>query len=146
MEGVSVGVYRGIRRYWRRKRYERLDGGGSRRRGRVEAARMGGRRRGWRIKLTPKIRLFRFALRLPSPKALLLRLRDGYVRMMLSLSNSRVFVAGGASGALGAGFGGQPVGSCRPFGQGPIKEYDEKVLVEIYRSLVARGQLPASHF
>lgn len=143
MEGVSVGAYKGLRRYWRRKRYERLDGGGSRRRGRVEAARMGGRKRGWRIKMTPKIRLFRFTLSLPSPKAMLLRLRDGYIRLMLSISNSRVFAAGGA-GALGTGFGGQPIGNCRPFGAAPIKEYDEKVLVEIYKSLVARGQLPAA--
>nr|DAD18057.1 TPA_asm: hypothetical protein HUJ06_019519 [Nelumbo nucifera] len=49
--------------------------------------------------------------------------------MMLGFTNSRVFNAGfSGGGAFGAGFG---------FRRRPLKEYDEKVLIEIYKSLMA---------
>ena len=107
----------------------RLNGSG-RRKNRVELARLGSnrRRRFWRIK--PKLRFFR----IPSPKKFFIWLRDAYVKMMLGFANSRV-MSSGYSGVLGDGIGG--------FGQRPPKEYDEKMIIEIYRSLVmAQGLAP----
>ncbi|GER42773.1 mitochondrial carrier family protein [Striga asiatica] len=131
MEGISTAVYRGIRGYWRRKAYERLSGGRNRK---VRVIRLGSdggdrparRRRFWRIKLLPRLRLrVRF-----SPKKLLLGLRDAYVGMMMKIANSA---------AVGGGYGGYPAAG---FGVRPLKEYDERMIVEIYKSIVvAQGQL-----
>lgn len=121
MEGVSASMYKGLRGYWTRRRYERLNGMGRRRRSRVElGSTTTRRRRVWRIKISPKLVLFR---RVPSPKKLLIRLRDAYVKMMLGFANSRVF---------------SPVISTSgtaTFGKRPLKEYDERMIIEIYKSM-----------
>ncbi|KAE8009418.1 hypothetical protein FH972_005855 [Carpinus fangiana] len=127
MEGVSASMYKGLRAYWRRRGYEKLNGSGRRRRARVELLGSTRRRRFWRIKTAPKLR----RLRGSSPKKLLRWLRDWYVNMMLRLASSRAFTAGVAGGYGGATYDG--IGG---FGRGPPKEYDEKVIVEIYKNVV----------
>ncbi|KAL3652908.1 hypothetical protein CASFOL_002589 [Castilleja foliolosa] len=132
MEGVSKSVYKGIKGYWRRKGYKRLNGGGKRK---LRVVQLGSadtgegsrrRRRFWRFKLTPRLKLkLRF-----SPKKFLIRLRDAYVNMMMKIANSRV---------IGGGYPGDGV---MGFGLRPVKEYDERMIVEIYKSIVmAQGQL-----
>ncbi|CAF2060079.1 unnamed protein product [Brassica oleracea var. botrytis] len=117
------------KRYWRRWRgYEKLDGSSTPGRGSGKRVKMDPirKKRFWRIKIMPKLRILRRA----SPKKLLVWLRDSYVNMMMRLANSRAI---GASGYDGSGFG-----------QRQMKEYDEKVLVEIYRSMLmaqAQGNL-----
>ncbi|MQL96059.1 hypothetical protein Taro_028730 [Colocasia esculenta] len=149
MEGYKGG----LKGYWKRKRYQRLDGGGGARsrgwrwrsqRPRVQLSAAGDqgegaggrRRRFWRIKIAPKLRFLRRAV--AAPRQLLTAVRDAYVRMMLRFANSRVFSAGGGLGY----FGGDPA----PLGFGPpaLKEYDEKMIVEIYKSLMAQGHLVAA--
>lgn len=85
------------------------------------------RRRFWRIRLAPRLAFLR---RVASAPARLLRgIQRGYVRMMLRF-------AGAMGGSTAPGMmGGYPLP--RP----SLKEYDEKVLVEIYRALVAQGQV-----
>lgn len=132
-----------LRGYWRRKKYVRLDGYDRRswRRRRVEVATMGGtgggggsdrrsggRKRFWRIRIVPRLRF----LRLSTPKRLLIRLRDAYVNMMLRLANSPAL-----AGAGGYSYG-APAMPVRK-----VKEYDEKMIVEIYKTLVAQGRLLA---
>lgn len=137
MEGVSTTVYKGIKGYWRRKGYDRLDAGRKRPKPRVVelgAAAEGGaaarRRRSWRIKLTPRLKLkLRF-----SPKKLLLGVRDAYVNLMMKIANTRMIGSG-----IGGGFAGDGVTG---FGVRPTKEYDERMIIEIYKSIVmAQGQL-----
>ncbi|RAL42077.1 unnamed protein product [Cuscuta campestris] len=128
MEGVSVSVYNGIKEYLKTKRsgYERITRPGARgRKCRVELG--GGRKEApWRIKLRPKLKL-RINLRF-SPKKLLLRLRDAYVGLMLRVSNTR---------AIG-GFAGNTVSD---FTARSVKEYDERMIIQIYKSLlIAHGQ------
>ncbi|KAL1553006.1 hypothetical protein AAHA92_13734 [Salvia divinorum] len=133
MEGVSATVYRGIRGYWRRKGYQRIAGAGHKRKARVVELGDSGaapRRRSWRIRLAPRLKLkLRF-----SPKKLLIGLRDAYVGMMMKIANTRMIGSG-----FGGGFSGDGVTG---FGARPIKEYDERMIVEIYKSIVmAQGQL-----
>ncbi|XP_059438837.1 uncharacterized protein LOC132171520 [Corylus avellana] len=126
MEGVSASMYKGLRGYWRRRDYEKLNGSGRRRRARVELGSTR-RRRFWRIKTAPKLR----RLRASSPKKLLRWLRDWYVNMMLRLANSRAFTAG-----VAGGYGGATCDAIGGFARAPSKEYDEKVIVQIYKSVV----------
>ncbi|KAF9622717.1 hypothetical protein IFM89_032897 [Coptis chinensis] len=135
MEGVYTNIYKGIKRYWNRKNYQRLNGSGSRRQNRVELAGLGTnrrRRRFWRIKITPKLRILSFS----SAKKVLIRLRDSYVNMMIGVANSTsLSAAAGFGGAVGSGQVGYGIR------RDPLKEYDEKVIVEIYKSLMKQGQL-----
>ncbi|KAE8665490.1 glycosyl transferase family 8 family protein [Hibiscus syriacus] len=129
MEGVSTIMYKRLRGYRQRRGYVKLNGGsrGGARRSRVE---LGGgsssRRRFWKIRVKAKVRL-------PSPKKFFVWLRNAYVKMMLGLANSRAVTGyGGAMGDHGVS----------AFGKHPIKEYDEKMIFEIYKSLVmSQGQL-----
>ncbi|MFS7942324.1 hypothetical protein Hanom_Chr06g00487081 [Helianthus anomalus] len=85
--------------------------------------RLGGKsqRRFWRIQITRKLKLkLRF-----SPKKLLIRIRDAYVNMMMRMANS----------SLVAGTDGY--GEAK-FGMKPGVKYDEKVIIELYKSLVMR--------
>uniref|UniRef100_A0A1J3FGH9 Uncharacterized protein n=1 Tax=Noccaea caerulescens TaxID=107243 RepID=A0A1J3FGH9_NOCCA len=111
-------------RYWRRSRgYERLDGSAKKARSgkrnvkRVKLDPTTRKRRFWRIKIVPKLRI----LKKGSPKKVLTWLRDAYVNMMLRLANSRVIES---SYGYGLGL--------------PSREYDEKKLVEIYKSILMK--------
>ncbi|XP_016477610.2 uncharacterized protein LOC107799050 [Nicotiana tabacum] len=145
MEGLSASknLYSGLKGYWRRKRkgYEKLNGAGRRRKIRVEylsTERRSKCKRGrfWKINLRPRLKVKRF-----SPKKLLVNMHDAYVNMMLKIANSRVMSSGGLRGDYGVS----------GFGMRQFKEYDEKMIVEIYKSMVmAQGQLvpppPATKF
>ncbi|KAJ8500554.1 hypothetical protein OPV22_011106 [Ensete ventricosum] len=125
----------GLKGYWKRRGYHRADGGRGRRRLCKAELGEGGRRRRrfWRIKISPRLGFLRAA----SPRRILARIRDAYVRMMLGFANS---VAYGGYG-YGYGYGGVEVTRlARP----ALKEYDEKMLVEIYKSLVVRGPIVAA--
>ncbi|KAK9139253.1 hypothetical protein Scep_008934 [Stephania cephalantha] len=127
MDGVAANSYKGLKSYFRRRDYHRLDGSSGRRRrrssARIEVAAMGPSRPKSRffIRFKPKLKLklrFRFLKRLGgSPKKLLVRLRDAYVRMMLSFANSTVFTTG-LGGVHGGGGG---------FGRDPLKEIAQHV-------------------
>lgn len=122
---------RGLKGYWKRRAYRRVDGEGGtdRRRVRKNKVVLGGgrRRRIWRIRVSPRL-LF---LRVFSPKRIIARIRDAYVRMMLAFAHS---------GALG-GYGCDVFAG---FQAPPVKEYDERMIIEIYKSLMAQGQLIAT--
>lgn len=84
------------------------------------------RRRFWRI--PRRIRILR---RIGPPKRWLARLRDAYVNMMLRVANSAP-LGYGFGYDCGGGYGGADVA----FGSRRLKEYDEKMLVEIYKNLL----------
>lgn len=123
MEGVSTRVYRGLKGYWRRRGYQKLN--------RVDLSTEGStrKRKFWKVKLTPKLKL-KINFKRFSLKKLLIGLRDAYVNAMLRVASTR-------------GFGGDYGGGIDGFGMRRVKEYDEKVLVEIYKSMIiAQGKLP----
>lgn len=130
MEGISANVCTKFRGYWRRRGYQRLNESGRRRRNQVELG-SNRRRRFWRIKIKPKLKI----LKMTSPKKFFVWLRDAYVKMMMGFANSRVIGAGGYVAGVPDGIA--------AFGQRPLKEYDEKMVIEIYKSLVmAQGLVP----
>jgi hypothetical protein len=137
----------GIKAYWKRRGYYRIDAAAAQRRPPLPTAELGGggvaqapedgsgrrhrRRRGWRVR---RGQLGRRVLSALSPRRWLMRLRDAYVSAMLRLASSPAVVGYGGAGG--------PYCATATHGHGAavqLKEYDEKVLVEIYRSILARG-------
>lgn len=131
MESVSARVSSKVRWYWKRRGYERINGSGRRRQTQVELGGTAPRRRFWRIKIKPKLKFLKKA----SPKKFLVWLRDAYVKMMLRMADYS---------AVGTGYGGLfGADAISPFGRGQLKEYDEKMIIEIYKSLAAeQGLVP----
>jgi hypothetical protein len=128
----------GLKAYWKRRGYDRIDAAGAQRRPRLPTAELGGgaeghdasvparqprMRRGWRMRGRG---LGRRVLRSLSPRRLLARLRDAYVNAMLRLASSAAPYCTAED----------PFTQPRPL----VREYDEKALVEIYRSILARGE------
>lgn len=149
MAGASTnGTHKGgIKAYWKRRGYDRLDAAAAQRRPPLATAELGAggggapapasrRRRGWRVRRRGG--LGRRLLCALSPRRLLARLRDAYVNAMLRLASSAA-----------VGYGAAPFcAAAEPFARPrPLKEYDEKVLVEMYRAILARsggGIVPVS--
>ncbi|KAE9618813.1 hypothetical protein Lal_00047712 [Lupinus albus] len=132
MEGITVSVCKGLKQYCVRRRYQRLNGS-CRRTNVVELSStrtQKGRFWRWKIKITTKIRINR----IPSPKKFLVWFRDAYVRMMLALANTRVMSVSSSASLFG---GGALSGGEYGFVRGPPpKEYNEKMIIQIYKSLV----------
>ncbi|KAG6501702.1 uncharacterized protein LOC121994429 [Zingiber officinale] len=129
----------GLKGFWKRRGYHRSDGGVTSRRRLIDTVELGGggeripprrsrRARLSRIKIYPRIAFLRLR-RAASPRRILGRIRDAYVRMMLKLSNAFPRDIYGEEG-----FGMQPMG----------KEYDEKVLFETYKAVMSSSACTAS--
>ncbi|XP_051204182.1 uncharacterized protein [Lolium perenne] len=145
MAGASATGARkgGIKAYRKLRGYDRLDAADAQRRpplataelgaggtGAVAATATASRRRGWRVRRRG-LGLGRRILRALSPRRWLVRLRDAYVNAMLRLASSA---------AVGYGSAPYCVAGADPFARPrPPKEYEDKVLVEMYRSILARG-------
>jgi hypothetical protein len=136
MEGITASAYKGLKEYWQRKGYQRINGSGRRRR--TNKVELGsnqprkGRFSRWKIRLSLKIRI----KRIPSPKKMLMWARDAYVNMMLGLANSRVMTVSGSASGFGGALSGGPVADSG-FKRAPPKEYDEKMIIQIYKSILA---------
>ncbi|CAN6328578.1 unnamed protein product [Urochloa humidicola] len=155
MPSVTTGgaTYKGgIKAYWKRRGYDRLDAAAAQRRPRLPTAELGGgssgaeappqpdpssssrrRRRGWRVRRRVGA-AGRRLLRALSPRRLLARLRDAYVNAMLRLASSAAVAGYGAAGPYCTAA--DPFAQPRPL----TRDYDEKALVEIYRAILARGE------
>ncbi|XP_076943162.1 uncharacterized protein LOC143613303 [Bidens hawaiensis] len=115
MEGLTAKVYNGVSSYWRSRGYRRLDG--------PEKNSGRPRRRMWRVRLNRRLKL-----KLPrSPRKIFISLRDAYVNIMMKLANTSVVRGRTVTGYNGVGFG-----------KTMVKEYDEKVIIEICKNLAIR--------
>ncbi|KAJ8899092.1 hypothetical protein K2173_010245 [Erythroxylum novogranatense] len=120
-------MYGSMKTYLSRKKgYRRINESGRRRMNQVRLGTNQKKKRFWRIKIKPKLRL--------KPKKFFCWLRDSYVNMMLGFARSRVVTSG---------YGGPRPEAIGWFGNRPFKEYDEKMVIEIYKSIVMErgGQL-----
>ncbi|XP_050132789.1 uncharacterized protein LOC126608825 [Malus sylvestris] len=134
MEIVSTTYYDNLKRYWRRRRYQRLNGEIKKK---MRVAKLGGGgakgspRRSWKLKT--KLRLLKFV----SPIKLLAKLHNGYVDMMIRMAGK----AGGV-GRIAAKKIAKPqdqisVASCGD------ELVDSRLVWEIYKRLAASRQLAA---
>ncbi|KAI3682769.1 hypothetical protein L1987_83006 [Smallanthus sonchifolius] len=124
MADLKTGVYKGVKRYWRRRSYRRLATTTT------DEFRSKPRKWSWKIRMPRRLKI-RF-----SPKKLIARVHDAYVRMMMRVASSLVVRTGVVGGYGGGGFG--------EFGMRPVKEYDEKMIIQMYNSMVVRqAQLKA---
>ncbi|KAJ8761256.1 hypothetical protein K2173_001312 [Erythroxylum novogranatense] len=122
------------KRYWRRKRYQRIDGAGSRKN--TKTLRLGGPkpRRVWKIKAV-KLRL-----RLFSPLKLWNKLKNAYVDMMLSLAGNAGYLSSDNV------FGSKRIPKARQVI--PVvysnEEVENRLIYEIYKALEATRDLAVS--
>ncbi|KAI3759999.1 hypothetical protein L1987_50387 [Smallanthus sonchifolius] len=122
MDGMTAKVYNGVKCYWRTRGYNRLGTSGREQEQSGQQPRR--RRRLWRIRLNLKLKF-----KLPrSPKKVFIGLRDAYVRIMMKLANTSV-----VRGITVAGYNGDGFGKTMT-----VKEYDEKVIIEICKNLAIR--------
>ncbi|XP_059639791.1 uncharacterized protein LOC132282193 [Cornus florida] len=124
-----------VNRYWRRRRYRRLDAAN---RKNVQIVRFGGpRRRSWKIKIIPKLRLMKRAISSASPMKLWARFKNAYINMMLNLA--------GNVGALNDGnvFRGKRIPTARQVPTAPYSndEFENRLVFEIYKALMASREL-----
>lgn len=97
MDILSTVFNESTKRYWRRRRYQRLSGGAPNNKKKLKIRRLGGSgHRLWKIKLIPK-----FQLSIASPVKLLVKFHDAYIDMMIRLVGNA-----GNSSNIGL-FGGQ---------------------------------------
>ncbi|MFS8005098.1 hypothetical protein Hanom_Chr13g01233451 [Helianthus anomalus] len=122
MEGLTTKVYNIVKSHWRRRGYHRL---GTTTNtivhGDHEEKSKPRRRRKWRVRIPPRLKL-KLAR---SPQKLFIRLRDAYVQLMMKLANTSAVRGRTMIGCNGDGYG-----------KMMIKEYDEKIVIEIYKNVV----------
>ena len=82
MEIVPSAYYESLKRYWRRRRYQRLTNGGKNNRGKLKTERLGGRTG------TLTSNGMEFNTNSVSPIKLLTKFRDAYVDMMIRLASN----------------------------------------------------------
>ncbi|KAB1205614.1 hypothetical protein CJ030_MR7G017786 [Morella rubra] len=134
MEIVPSAYYQSLKRYWRRRRYKRLNGANSNKR-KLKIARLGAgtARRLWRMRATPKISRNIIL----SPIKLLAKFHDAYVDVMIRLATGN----GGRSNDVGL-FGEKRVA------KGPQistvssgEEVDGRLVLEIYKRIVSTREI-----
>ncbi|OAY57119.1 uncharacterized protein LOC110609647 [Manihot esculenta] len=132
MDLMSTPFTGNWRRYWRRKRYQKLDGGLTGRKN-TKMVRFGGgrpRRSAWKIR--PKLKILKIAA--ASPLKLVRKVKNAYVDMMLNLAGSVGFLNDDKV------FGNKRIPKAR---QAAIaasysnEEFEARLVYEIYKALKA---------
>ncbi|KAG6655818.1 uncharacterized protein LOC122310401 [Carya illinoinensis] len=135
--GNPSAYYENLKRYWRRRRYQSLNGENYSNKRKLKITRLGGsarRRQYWRIRSTPKLRLSFIV----SPIKILAKFHDSYVNMMLRLAGNV-----GKSNSVDL-FGGKRVPKGRQIsmvsGGG---EVDGRLVMEIYKRIASTREIAA---
>ncbi|XP_019173009.1 PREDICTED: uncharacterized protein LOC109168440 [Ipomoea nil] len=117
-----------IKRALRRRKYSRVEGT----RKSVKVVRFGSKR-SWRIKAVPRLRW-----KMLSPVKLWTRIKNAYVKMMLSFAGNVGYLSGGA----GNGIEQKRIGRGRGAKMGyTTTEFENRLMYEIYKSLVPSMEL-----
>ncbi|KAL6618729.1 hypothetical protein ACP70R_033868 [Stipagrostis hirtigluma subsp. patula] len=132
-EAFPIRFTRGVRAYWRRRKYHRLDGGDKATHQRLGAARQRG---GWRRRLRVRVRVI-----LAAPRRALARARDAYVGGMLALARraSALALPGGPD-SLWARRVPRRKQQQLPAAPQPTA-FEQRLILEIYKSIVASKEL-----
>ena len=131
MELLPKPFYRNLNRYWRRRRYRRLDET-VRSRKKLQVIRFGGApiRRNWKIRDPRRLRILRFIG--TSPLKLWTKFKTAYINMMVNLA--------GSVGYLNTNnvFGGKRIPKSGPSNDSTVYSGDEverRLIIEIYKAL-----------
>ncbi|KAK9277081.1 hypothetical protein L1049_006620 [Liquidambar formosana] len=126
--------YDSLKRYWRRRRYQRLNGANTNKR-KLKIMRLGGncRRRLWTIRAIPRLRL-----RLISPIKLLAKFHDAYINMMIRLACNVQ-----NSNRTGAFRGKRIARGCQISMASSGEEVDSRLVLEIYKRMVSTREVAA---
>uniref|UniRef100_A0A0D9WK32 Uncharacterized protein n=1 Tax=Leersia perrieri TaxID=77586 RepID=A0A0D9WK32_9ORYZ len=150
VEAFPIGFTRGIRSYWGKRKYQRLDAAnGKTSRGATQqlggVGRRGAGAGGWGLRLRRLLRVKVCVARavLSTPARILARIRDAYVGGMLAVSRK---ASGMALPNAPEGLWPRrvprrkqlPAASSRP---GQLSEFEQRLVVEIYKSIVASKEL-----
>ncbi|XVE72132.1 hypothetical protein DITRI_Ditri11bG0014000 [Diplodiscus trichospermus] len=123
-----------LKRYWRRRKYQRLNGEVTKSKKNIRITGVGGgSRRFWRIKAIPKLR---WKIIASSPIKLLTKLKISYMNMMINLA--------GTVGHLNTEniFGGKRIPTARKVSTGHSRnEFEERLVYEISKALIATREL-----
>ncbi|XWS47600.1 hypothetical protein CRYUN_Cryun14cG0166000 [Craigia yunnanensis] len=121
-----------LKRYWRRRQYQKLNSEVINNRKNVKVTRMGGgSRRFWRIKAIPKLRW-----KIASPIKLLTKLKNVYMNMMMSLAGNVGYLNNDNT------FGGKRIPKARKVHMAySNSEFEERLVYEIYKNLIATREL-----
>ncbi|TKY64821.1 hypothetical protein E2542_SST07672 [Spatholobus suberectus] len=124
-------TYGGIKRYLRRRRYQRLHGGATTGRRKMAIIRLRSPRRYWRIRAIPRLRWM-----MRSPLKMLTKLKNAYMNFMLRLA--------GNVGAMNSDniFGVKRIPKARQVSKGYSgDEFGARLVFEISKTLVASYEL-----
>ncbi|XWS30758.1 hypothetical protein CRYUN_Cryun23aG0016500 [Craigia yunnanensis] len=133
MELLQKPIPGTLKRYWKRKQYQRLNGEVIKNKKNVKITRIrGGSQRFWRIKAIPKLR-WKIAA---SPIKFLTKLKNGYMNMMINLAGNVGYLNTENT------FGGKQIPKARKV---PMvyssNEFEERLVYEIYKTLIANREL-----
>lgn len=131
---LSFAYYESLKRYWSRKKYQRISGAGHCKK-KLKVVRLGGAAatpRLYRIRTTPKQR----PLKLVWPIKLLAKFHDAYAGMMIRLANK--IANSNSDGGVFRGKNVAKAGQVSVVSSG--EEIDSKLVVEIYKRIVAARQ------
>ncbi|CAN6341156.1 unnamed protein product [Urochloa humidicola] len=142
VEAFPIRFTRGVRAYWRRRKYHRLeatDGGGKSRGGATRQLGTSSSRRGgggWGVAVR-RLRV-RVRVALAAPRRALARARDAYVGGMLALAKraSALALPGGADGLWA-----KRVPRRKQLPAAKTTEFEQRLILEIYKSIVASKEL-----
>ncbi|GER35603.1 phytochrome interacting factor 3 [Striga asiatica] len=99
----------------------------------LKVSKLGGSKRSWRLRLTPKLRLVRLA----SPLRLWRRLKNAYMNMMLKFAGNG---SGGANAVNAFGVKRIPKARGVPMAYSRT-EFENRLIFEIYKSMVDSFEL-----
>ncbi|PON86997.1 hypothetical protein TorRG33x02_172440, partial [Trema orientale] len=141
MEIVRITYYENLKRYWRRRRYQRLHGSNPTKR-KLLITRLGdggSRRRQWKRR-SCKPKLMVSLRRILSPLKLLAKFHDAYVDTMIRLAGNIVIGAGALPGKRVAKTKQISTVSSNADHRELV---DSRLVLEIYKSLAASRQMAA---
>ncbi|KAL6842644.1 hypothetical protein ACP4OV_027488 [Aristida adscensionis] len=156
-EAFPIRFTRGIRSYWRRRNYQRVDGTGSRGARRHQLVRLGGGSDGgprpWAVRLGGALRVRVRAAAAPAPAAaavaaaklpmrVLGRIRDAYVDVMLGAAKKQTVAARALPSAPEALWQKRvPVRRARGQARQDPEELGQRLVMEMYKSVLASRNL-----
>ncbi|KAI3410705.1 uncharacterized protein J3R85_018560 [Psidium guajava] len=141
MEMVRPSAYyEALKRYWRRRRYQKLSGSPAKR-SKLKVMRLGGSggsRRQWKVRTAPKLR-WKISVASLSPVKLLAKFHNGYMDMMIGVACS-VVKSTSSAGILRGKRVAKESQKISMVSTG--EEVDGRFVVEVYKKLAASRQLP----